>query len=306
MLEDSSTINVLAGFALGLGIGLLVPVLARSRSQQLLLEASGRARRYALLATGIMAILSGAVLLGGQREPAAAEAAAMSPATGPMAGAQGAASGSGAKSTAGSMEVATAELSARLATKGGSDADWELLAKSYDFLGRASDAALARQHKVSTERNLQDAVAASARMFSLGMTGTAPPLSSVQGGVAALLAQAEEHRRKREFKQACDVFAVVVKRGGMTADAWADYADAQAGVSGKLSGEPARAIAAALATDPNHPKALWLQASLAHEEQRYGDALRTWKQLLAVVPPGSSDARIVSANIAEATRLANM
>jgi cytochrome c-type biogenesis protein CcmH/NrfG len=91
----------------------------------------------------------------------------------------------------------------------------------------------------------------------------------------------------------------------MTADAWADYADAQASVSGKLAGEPARAIAAALAADPTHAKALWLQASLAHEEHRYGDALGTWRQLLAVVPPGSSDARIVTANIDEATRLAS-
>jgi len=40
-------------------------------------------------------------------------------------------------------------------------------------------------------------------------------------------------------------------------------------------------------------QALWLQASLAHEERRYADALATWQRLLAVVPPGSSDARIV-------------
>jgi len=174
--------------------------------------------------------------------------------------------------------------------------------------GRApvvADAALARQHGELAERSLQDAVAVSVRLLGPGKRGVAPSPASAEGDVAALLVQAEEHRRKREFKQACDVFAVVVERGGMTADAWADYADAQASVSGKLAGEPARAIAAALAADPKHAKALWLQASLAHEEQRYGDALGTWRQLLAVVPPGSSDARIVTANIDEATRLAS-
>jgi cytochrome c-type biogenesis protein CcmH len=169
----------------------------------------------------------------------------------------------------------------------------------------ARDSALARQHKVPTERSLQDAVAVSARMLGRATPGMATPRASTPGDVAALLAQAEERRRKREFKQACDVFAVIVKRGGMTADAWADYADAQAGVSGQLSGEPARAIEAALAADPQHPKALWLKASLAHEEQRYDDALGTWQRLLAVVPAGSTDARIVTANIAEATRLAS-
>jgi len=288
MLEGFSALSVLSGFGLGLSAGLLLPLLARSWSQRLLSAANERARRYSLLAVGVVGILSASVLAGGQREPADARVAATPPAT------------------AGSMEVATAELSARLATGGGTDADWALLAQSYDFLGRAADAALARQHKVSTERSLQDAVAASARMLGPGKTGMAPLAPSAKDDTTALLAQAEEHRRKREFKQACDVFAAVVKRGGMTADAWADYADAQAGVSGKLSGEPARAIAAALAADPKHPKALWLQASLAHEEQRFGDALHTWKQLLAVVPPGSSDARIVTANIAEASRLASM
>jgi hypothetical protein len=125
-----------------------------------------------------------------------------------------------------------------------------------------------------------------------------------EGHVRDLLARAEEHRRKREFTQACVLYAEVVARGAMTADAWADFADAQASVDGRIAGDPARYLAAALALDPQHPKALWLQASLAHEERRYADALATWRRLLAVVPPDSSDARIVEANIAEATRLA--
>jgi cytochrome c-type biogenesis protein CcmH/NrfG len=305
MTEDIAWINVLAGIGLGLAAGLLVPLLARNWSQRLLLAGSGRARRSSLLAVGILGIVSASVLVSGQRDRVVADVEALPAAMGAATGASAAADGSGATTTAGSMEVAIAELGARLATGGGSDADWELLAQSYDFLGRASDAALARQHKVPTERSLQDAVAVSVRLLGPGKRGVAPFPASAQGDVAALLVQAEEHRRKREFKQACDVFAVVVQRGGMTADAWADYADAQASVSGKLTGEPARAIAAALAADPKHAKALWLQASLAHEEQRYGDALGTWRQLLAVVPPGSSDARIVTANIDEATRLAS-
>ena len=67
---------------------------------------------------------------------------------------------------------------------------------------------------------------------------------------------------------------------------------------------PPTALAKALALDPRHPKALWLKASLEHEEHRYQDAVATWRNLLAVVPVNSSDARIIEANIAEATRLA--
>ena len=45
-----------------------------------------------------------------------------------------------------SMESAAAGLEARLARDGGSAADWNLLAQSYEFLGRAADAQRAREH----------------------------------------------------------------------------------------------------------------------------------------------------------------
>jgi cytochrome c-type biogenesis protein CcmH len=45
-----------------------------------------------------------------------------------------------------SLESATAGLEARLARDGGSAADWNLLAQSYEYLGRAADAQRAREH----------------------------------------------------------------------------------------------------------------------------------------------------------------
>lgn len=150
---------------------------------------------------------------------------------------------------------------------------------------------------------LSDAVRVSAVLLPAGrpVVAVAAPGG---GSVPELLARAEEHRRKREFQQACALYAAVAARGGMTADAWADYADAQASTSGRLTGAPGRSIEAALMLEPGHAKALWLKASLAHEERRYADALSTWRQLQALVPPGSSDAKIIQANIAEALRLA--
>jgi len=163
----------------------------------------------------------------------------------------------------------------------------------------------ARWHAGATQGGLGSAVHLSARLLpGVRVPAAGTMVATAAGDAGELLAAAEDHRRKREFKQACDLYAAVVARGAMTADAWADFADAQASLAGSIAGEPARAITAALAIDPRHPKALWLQASLAHEERRYGDALETWRRLLAVVPPGSSDARIVEANIAEAARLA--
>jgi cytochrome c-type biogenesis protein CcmH/NrfG len=209
---------------------------------------------------------------------------------------------------AGSMETATQALKARLAANGGPDDQWELLAQSYDFLGRSEDAKLARQHKLAAGSDLRDTIAISAMMLSAGRaTGRETSGSSARApsnDAAARIASAEQHRRKREFKEACADYAAVVRLGAMTADTWADYADAQASLAGRLAGEPEQAIAKALALDPQHTKGLWLKASLAHEQRRYSEALATWRQLLALMPAGSSDARIVEANIAEATRLA--
>jgi hypothetical protein len=58
------------------------------------------------------------------------------------------ASGTAASSQAGSMDSAIAALQGRLAKGGGSNDDWELLAKSYEFLGRPADAAKARAHEL--------------------------------------------------------------------------------------------------------------------------------------------------------------
>ena len=215
----------------------------------------------------------------------------------------------GAAGTAGSMESATLALAARLSAQGGSDDQWNLLAESYEYLGRTEDAELARQHSVSKAGGLRDAVMASAALLPGARTaaaGTAAPApASGSGGTAALLASAEQHRRKREFKDACADYARLAKLDAMSADSWADYADASAAVTGSLAGEPDRYLDKALALDRRNAKALWLKASLQHEQHRYKDAVATWKRLLAVVPADSSDARIVQANIAEASRLAS-
>lgn len=64
-------------------------------------------------------------------------------ATGPAA-ISGGEAGSTPKPGANSMESAIASLEARLAKGGGTPDDWELLAKSFEFLGRSADAAKAR------------------------------------------------------------------------------------------------------------------------------------------------------------------
>jgi len=75
------------------------------------------------------------------------ELAVSSPASAPVKEAMAAMSPT-TKANAGSMSSAIASLEARLAKGGGSAGDWDLLAKSYEFLGRPEDAAQARAHKL--------------------------------------------------------------------------------------------------------------------------------------------------------------
>jgi len=132
----------------------------------------------------------------------------------------------------------------------------------------------------------------------------------VQGSprdVDAWRALAGLYRQQHDYAKARDAFAKLQALNAMNADAWADDADVLASLAGgSLRGEAARAIDRALALNGAHPKALWLKASLAHEEHRYADALAVWKRLRAALPPDSPDVRIVDANIGEANELAGV
>jgi hypothetical protein len=63
-------------------------------------------------------------------------------------GSEGRATGATSQAAAQPMASAVAALQARLARGGGSADDWELLAKSYEFLGRSDAASQARAHQL--------------------------------------------------------------------------------------------------------------------------------------------------------------
>jgi cytochrome c-type biogenesis protein CcmH len=217
-------------------------------------------------------------------------------------------SASSAGAATDSMESAAARLEARLASGGGSREDWLLLAQSYDFMGRAADAQRARERADGGSSPVAQAepAAASSPAFFLASESVAQFERRVHASpddVEAWRVLAESYRRQRDSAKARDAFANLVRLKAMDADSWANYADVLASASGSLR-QSAQAIESALRLDPAHPKALWLKASLAHEERRYADALVVWKQLRAALPPDSSDVRVIDANIAEASQLA--
>jgi tetratricopeptide (TPR) repeat protein len=136
---------------------------------------------------------------------------------------------------------------------------------------------------------------ASAPAAQAGMTG---------GSADDALMRGRQMRIERRFAEARDAFQEAVRARPSDADAWADLADATAAAGGNDLRAGREAIERALAVDPDHPKALWLRASLELQEGKYEEAAATWEHLATLVPPGSSDARVIAANIEEARRLA--
>ncbi len=83
----------------------------------------------------------------------------------------------------------------------------------------------------------------------------------------------------------------------------ADYADVMAMAQGRrLSGEPEKIIARALAIDPRHLKSLALMGSAAFERGDFALAIQHWQNILTLVPPDSPVAQSIGNSIADAQR----
>ena len=214
----------------------------------------------------------------------------------------------------GSMEEAVARVEARVNSGQGSEADWSLLAQSYDFLGRTQDAERARSHLSAgaTPVAASSAVAAAPVVSSTAVNRAEQTAAQFEAAVsraprdaASWFGLAQARRVARDFSKANEAYAKALALDPKNADAWADYADSMAsGGNRQLAGKPADAIQRALALQPNHVKALWLSASLALEQRQYGEALKQWQRLRGVLPAGSPDLTIIDGNIAEARELA--
>jgi cytochrome c-type biogenesis protein CcmH/NrfG len=299
---------------------------------------TGRRRNYAMVGAGLAVFALSAALLYLAIDSRATSSTRVAVAPGHLVGSESA-SGPGAKAI--SMQDATTRLEARLEKDGGSAEDWELLAKSYEFLGRTADAERARQHRASVSTTTQSTgspneasmpspsdLASQAQMLSSKLpTATAQPAAAATRGATATvnaappselerqlklnpqdkrawLGLAQWHHDQHDLGAARTAYEKLISLHGMTAQSWADYADVAGTLAGgSLRGEAGHAIDESLALDSANPKALWLAATRALEEKRYDEALGLWTRLRGLLPADSPDARMVDSNIAEARQL---
>jgi len=293
------TAGTLSGIAAAF---VLVPI---SRALGVAMES--RARRYAIGLIVVVAFSSSAIVLYrtlGRPDLLETSTAA---AKMPHAGAEE----PGSESPPDSLENATVRLEARIEQQGGSRSDWLLLAQSYEFMGRDSDAARAREQASRAPESIPAARATEPAGSSAAIAGSDVRIAELEravkvkpGDADTWLGLAGAYRQTRDFARAREAYRKVESIGAMTADSWADLADTLGSLSdGALNDEAARAIDRALAIDGRHAKALWLKASLRHQQQRYSEALALWRRLRAQLPAESQDARIIDLNIEEAARL---
>ncbi|MEA3411335.1 MAG: c-type cytochrome biogenesis protein CcmI [Pseudomonadota bacterium] len=81
----------------------------------------------------------------------------------------------------------------------------------------------------------------------------------------------------------------------------ASYAEAMSlAAGGTLEGRPAELVGAALAIEPDNPKALWLDGYVKYQAGDFPGAIAQWGKVAQMVPPGSEQ----SVSILEAIRLA--
>ncbi len=86
----------------------------------------------------------------------------------------------------------------------------------------------------------------------------------------------------------------------------ASYADVVASNAGTLAGKPTQLIDKALRVDPNHPMSLWLKGTADFEQKKYPQAIATWERLVAMLQPGSDDARMLEGAINDARAKAGL
>lgn len=82
-----------------------------------------------------------------------------------------------------------------------------------------------------------------------------------------------------------------------------DYADTLAASIGGFDARVKSLIDKALKLDPEHPQGLWLRGTVAYDAKDYAKALADWEALLKLLPPGSENAQVLQANIAETREL---
>jgi cytochrome c-type biogenesis protein CcmH len=164
----------------------------------------------------------------------------------------------------------------------------------YYRLGAAPDVLITRQLQSLDENSSPEAM--QALMSSIEARSAQRPQNQ---HYTAMLGR--YYMGQQDYGRAARTYAELARENPEDAQALAYAAQADYLASGRKLSELARMRAEqALAVNPHQRTALGLLGMASFEQQRYTDAITYWERLLAMEPPESESARMISGVIAEA------
>ena len=120
------------------------------------------------------------------------------------------------------------------------------------------------------------------------VNGLADKLKNNPDDVKGWLMLGRSYKVLEQYPKAVDAFANAYRLSGDQAEVMLLYADAIAYTSDKnLAGKPSELIFKALALEPDNMNALWLGGMAKAQQGDAVTAIKLWKKLEALLPPGS-------------------
>ena len=108
------------------------------------------------------------------------------------------------------------------------------------------------------------------------------------------------YKFQQQYPKAVDAFANAYRLLGDQAEVMLLYADAIAYANDKnLAGKPTELVFKALALEPDNMTALWLGGMAKVQQGDVVNAIKLWKKLVALLPPGSESQQEIQALLAK-------
>ncbi|HHS83345.1 MAG TPA: c-type cytochrome biogenesis protein CcmI, partial [Gammaproteobacteria bacterium] len=102
----------------------------------------------------------------------------------------------------------------------------------------------------------------------------------------------------QQFDKAADAYGKAYELAGEVPEIMAQYAETLAlSNQGRFEGKPVELLKRAREIEPESPRILWLLGVVAAQQGDPSQAAGIWKQLLALLPPGSEAAQMVKSSI---------
>lgn len=128
----------------------------------------------------------------------------------------------------------------------------------------------------------------SAQDINLMIAGLAERLKDDPNDAQGWLMLGRSYKYLEQYPQAVDAFANAYRLLGDQAEVMLLYAEAIAyGNNKNLTGKPAELITKALALEPENLNALWLGGMVKAQQNDSATAIKMWRKLEALLPPGS-------------------